>query len=156
GVVLAPSFASCPEVNAVALHRDGQHLATACKDGTVRVRDLDTGQSVWGHQGHATEAADVAYSPDGRWLAAAAGRGKYGAACAPSERAEAKLWEAGTGAEIRTFPAVQGASSRVAFSPDSRWLASGWGDGIVRIWDTKDPTGKVRELPKHIGGVSRV
>ena len=73
GEPLEPSFEGCPEVCAVALHRDGRRLATACRDGTVRVWDLDTGQPVWKQKGHATEVTDVAYSPDGRWLASAGG-----------------------------------------------------------------------------------
>ena len=40
-----------PRVWAVALHRDGRRLATACRDGTVRVWDIDTGQPVWATEG---------------------------------------------------------------------------------------------------------
>jgi eukaryotic-like serine/threonine-protein kinase len=157
GVVLEPSFASCPEVYAVALHPDGRHFATACKDGTVRVWDLETGQPVWCQNGHATEVADVAYSPDGRWLASAAGMNMYASSKAdPTELGEVKLWEARTGVEIPRFPAFNGAVYGVAFSPDSRWLAAGGADGIVRIWDTRDPASTARELPGHIGLVKHV
>jgi WD40 repeat protein len=157
GDVLEPSFASCPAVNAVALHpADGRRLATACKDGTVRVWDLGTGQFRWCRQGYATEAVDVAYSPDGRWLASAGGNRSEAPTFDPSERGEVKLWEAGTGAEIRKFPADKGAVFAVAFSPDSRWLAAGYADGMVRIWDTRNPASKARELPGHIGWVKRV
>jgi WD40 repeat protein/serine/threonine protein kinase len=153
GKRLEPSFEGCPKVNWVALHPDGRHLATACQDGTVRVWDLETGQSVWWRQGHrATQAANVAYSPDGRWLASTGGN-RYGYPNDPSVRGEVKLWEAGTGVEIREFPASKGAAFGVAFSPDGRWLASGGADGMVRIWDTRDPAGKARELPGHIGAV---
>jgi WD40 repeat protein len=44
----------------------------------------------------------------------------------------------------------------VAFSPDGRRLASGWDDGIVRIWDVNDPAPEARELPGHDGAVVRV
>jgi WD40 repeat protein len=159
GEVLEPSFASCPEVYAVILHPEGRHLATACKDGTVRVWDLETGQPVWCQNGHATEVADVAYSPDGLWLASAAGMNMYASSRAPfdpTERGEVKLWEARTGVEIRKFPPVKGAVYGVAFSPDSRWLAAGGADGMVRIWDTGDPASTTRELPGHIGMVKHV
>src|SRR5262249_2885532 len=97
------------------------------------------------------EVKDVAYSPDGRWLASAGGD-EY----PPLERGEVTLWEAGTGVEIRKFPAYEGGVLGGAFSPDSRWLASGCGDGMVRIWDTRDPSSKARELRGHIGKVQGV
>ena len=68
-----------------------------------------------------------------------------------------KLWEARTGEESRKFPAIKGAVYGVAFSPDSRWLAAGGADGMVRIWDTRDPASTARELPRrHIGMVKHV
>ena len=112
----------------------------------MRVWDIDTGQPVWAKKGHAIEVYDVAYSPDGRWLASAGGDGN-----GPLEPGEVKLWDAETGQEIRTFVVPTAAVFGVAFSPDSRWLASGCADGIVRIWDTRDPASKARELEGHIG-----
>jgi WD40 repeat protein len=117
----------------------------------VRVWDLDTGQPVWEQKAPSAAVADMAYSPDGRWLASACGREWL-----PSERGEVTLWEAGTGVEIHKFPAYKAGVLGVAFSPDSRWLASGCADGMVRIWDTRDPAGKPRELRGHIGMVTRV
>src|SRR4029077_13253139 len=97
GDPLAPSFEGCPQGWAVALHRDGRHLATACRDGTVRVWDIDTGQPVWAPQkGHAIEVYDVAYSPDGRWLASGGGNDDR-------PPGEVRLWDAATGKPIRTF-----------------------------------------------------
>ena len=80
---------------------------------------------------------DVAYSPDGRWLASAAAMSYR-----PVEPGEVMLWDAETGREIRTFAGHTAGVLGVAFSPDGRWLASGCGDGIVRIWDTRDPAGR--------------
>jgi WD40 repeat protein len=160
GDVLEPSFASCPGVQAVVLRPDGRHLATGCMDGTVRVWDLGTGRLVWCQNGHATEVADVAYSPDGRWLASAAGMNMYASSRAPfdpTERGVATLWDARTGVERYEFPAVEGAIYGVAFSSDSRWLAAGGADGMVRIWDIRDPARKARELPRrHKGMVKHV
>jgi WD40 repeat protein len=69
---------------------------------------------------------------------------------------EVKLWDAETGREIRGFKKHTAGVFGVAFSPDGRWLASAWGDGIVRIWDAKDPASEARELPRHAGEVRRV
>jgi WD40 repeat protein len=67
-----------------------------------------------------------------------------------------RLWDAETGRAIRVFEKHAAGVHGVAFGPDGRWLASGWGDGMVRIWDTKDPVGAARELPGHDGAVERV
>jgi WD40 repeat protein/serine/threonine protein kinase len=182
GERLGPSFESGPEVYAVALHPDGRRLATAGPNGiagvgTVRVLDLDTGQpvreqkahtaevtdgayslrvwnldtgqAVWDRKVDATEVTDVAYSPDGRWLAwAGVDERESGGAV--------RLWDAETGREIREFEKPTASAFGLAFSPDGHWLASGWGDGIVRIWDTRDPASQARELPGHSGMVRRV
>jgi WD40 repeat protein/serine/threonine protein kinase len=154
GEPLEPSFESCPEVYAVALHRNGRRLATACFDriagvGTVRVWDLDTGRLVWEREPQAAWVADVAYSPDGKWLASAGvDEQELGG--------EVRLWDAEAGREIGRFEKHTAGVFGVAFSPDSRWLASGWGDGMVRIRDAKAPAGEARELPGHAGGVERV
>jgi WD40 repeat protein len=116
----------------------------------VRVWNIDTGRPVWEKKGHALNAFDVAYSPDGRWLASAG----YG--YDSLETGEVRLWDAETGLEIHTFVVHAAVAFRVAFSPDGRYLASGGRDGMVRIWDTRDPAGKARELPGHIGQVERV
>ena len=74
----------------------------------------------------------------------------------PLKPGEARLWDAETGQEIRTFVVPAADVFGVAISPDGRWLAAGCSDGMVRIWDTRDPAGKARELPGHIGTVERV
>jgi WD40 repeat protein/serine/threonine protein kinase len=142
---------SIPLVNAVALRRDGRHLATACWDGTLRVWDAVTGEPVRTLPGHASRIQDVVYSPDGRWLAAASGLGAD-----TMKPGEVKLWDADTGREIHTLGGHSAGVFGVAFSLDGRWLASACADGIVRIWDTRDPAGKPREMPRHDGEVRRV
>jgi WD40 repeat protein len=150
GDSLGPSFESCPAVYAVALRRDGRRLATSCPDRTVRVWDLETGQTVWEQEQKALsiESAALAYSPDGRWLASG---GVYEAGLG-----ELRLLDAETGREVRKFEKDTAGVLGVAFSPDSRWLASARDDGMVRIWDTKDRASETRELSGNAGGVERL
>jgi WD40 repeat protein len=52
---------------------DGTSVATACKDGGIRIFDLQTGAGrELGHQSGGVES--VAFSPDGKWIAASGDR----------------------------------------------------------------------------------
>ncbi len=56
-------------VASVAFTPEGRRLASAGEDGTVRLRDVDTGKEILSLRGHEGGVASVAYSPDGRRLA---------------------------------------------------------------------------------------
>jgi WD40 repeat protein/serine/threonine protein kinase len=73
-------------------------------------------------EGHTDKLWDVAYSPDGKWLATA------------SSDNTARIWDAQTGA-LRTTVRTADRVITVAFSPDSRLMASGGQDHTVRVWD---------------------
>jgi WD40 repeat protein/serine/threonine protein kinase len=115
------------EVNSVAFSPDGDQVAAACGDGTVKVWDLKTGQVVSLH-GHDQYVFSVAFSPmDGRRLASA------------SRDKTVKVWDLTTQTAVLTLPGQggweYGSAYGVAFSPDGRWLAAGSEGGDVRIWD---------------------
>src|SRR5262249_3108055 len=74
------------KVHAVAFSRDGQRLASAGADGTVRFWDLADGRELLRFKAHAGAVNGLAFSPDGQRLATAGG-----------DRT-AKVWEAETGA----------------------------------------------------------
>ena len=57
------------EVNSVAFSPDGQRLASASRDGTVKVWDVATGQESLTLKGHPLGVRSVAFSPDGRRIA---------------------------------------------------------------------------------------
>jgi WD40 repeat protein len=52
--------------------------------------------------------------------------------------AQVRLWDVATGAEIRAMTTGQGKpySFLVAPNPDGRWIASGTGEGLVKLWDS--------------------
>jgi WD40 repeat protein/serine/threonine protein kinase len=64
----------------------------------------------------------VAFSPDGRRLAAACSDGLF-------------LWNATTGQSEASFAGHVGEVNCVCFAPDGRQLASAGDDGSVRLWD---------------------
>ena len=99
---------------------DGQRLATASHDGTVRLWDPDTGQPVGDPlKGHTDAVADLAVSPDGQRLATAGDDGTV------------RLWDLATGQPVGD-PArrpLRREVNGVAFSPDGQRLASAAVDG---------------------------
>ena len=58
-------------VRRVAFSSDGQWVATAGSDHTVKVWDARTGQEVVTIDEHKDEVSGIDFSPDGSWLATA-------------------------------------------------------------------------------------
>ena len=76
---------------------------------------------------------DLSFSPDGQWLACAAGT--------PGKIGEVKLFNATNGEWQATLSTTVDAALCVAFSPDGKKLAAGGADNTIRIWDI--PSGKL-------------
>jgi len=78
-------------------------------------------------------AYGVAFSPNGKLLAAGCGDGTV------------RLWNPATGRPVATLHATstQRLAPAVAFSPDGKLLITGEGDGTVRAWNpaTRQPVG---------------
>jgi WD40 repeat protein len=88
-------------------------LEQAARPSRARMRAL---------AGHTDKLWDVAYSPDGKWIATT------------STDHTARVWDAETGALRATLRHADWVVT-VAWSPDSRLVASGGSDHTVRVWD---------------------
>jgi eukaryotic-like serine/threonine-protein kinase len=96
--------------------------------GIVRLWDTATWGQIARLRGHSACVWGLAFSPDSRRLASAAG-------VYFSNKGEVKIWDAVTGQELITLGGPNCGFFGVAFSPDGRLLATASRDGIVRIWD---------------------
>jgi dipeptidyl aminopeptidase/acylaminoacyl peptidase len=72
---------------------------------------------------------DLAFSPDGRWLACASGT--------PGKIGEVKLFNATNNEPAKTLVTLADAALCLAFTPDGKKLAAGGADNAIRIWDVE-------------------
>jgi Flp pilus assembly protein TadD len=108
----------------VAFSPDGQRLASASGDQTVKIWDSATGKELFTLEGHASYVVSVAFSPDGQRLATG------------SIDQTVRIWDSVTGKELITLKGHSAPVRSVAFSPDGQRLATGSSDGSIHLWET--------------------
>ena len=119
---------------------DGELLATASADQTIRIHNGESGELVQTLAGHADTVDGVAWSPDGRKFASV------------STDRTIRFWDVGAGNLLQTLEGHHEGVITLAWSPDSQFLASGSRDKTVRFWD--GATGELlRTLEGHAGPV---
>jgi len=109
-------------VTRVAVSGDGKTLATGFAGGAVHLFDLVSGHERLALANQGDSIQGLAFSPDSRTLATAAGT-------------TVKCWETTSGKELAAFTAHDKLVMGVAFAPDGTTLASCGFDGTTKIWD---------------------
>ncbi|XTI89098.1 WD40-repeat-containing domain protein [Cenococcum geophilum] len=103
-------------------------------------------------EGHKGRVFSIAFSPDGKQLASASEDGTLASA---SGNGTVRLWDTATGAALQTLEGHKGRIRSIAFSPDSKQLASASGNGTT----LKGHKGRVRSITfspdgKQLGSAS--
>ena len=148
-------------IHAFAFSSDSSTLASGSIDSTIRLWNAYTGKPLKRLKGHKTSVLCLAFSPDGKTLASGcislknqtidnlrAQKNwteyldrKHKDSFSDLSDETLRLWDVKTGDHLKTLNGHEGAVWSVAFSPDSKTLASGGLGRTVRLWDVK--TGKL-------------
>jgi WD40 repeat protein len=126
-------------VSGVSFSPDGQMIASAHEDGTVKLWNQD-GNFIKTLTGHSCWVADVRFSPDGQTIASGSRDGSI------------KLWRQ-NGSLITTIAGHSGAVEGVSFSPDGQVIASASReDRTIKLWRQNGRL--IAALPDQSSGIS--
>lgn len=132
-------------VNDVAFHPDGQLLATASEDHTLRLWNAQGTPAFPPLDAHSDGLLSVDFSPDGQYLAST------------SWDHLLKIWRVGNfpDGEPITLDDHRGWVTDAAFSPDSKRLATVSYDNTIKLWRVRDGQA-IATLEGHRDGVLAV
>ncbi|MEO8893517.1 MAG: serine/threonine-protein kinase, partial [Coleofasciculaceae cyanobacterium] len=123
-------------INYLLISPDGQTLASASADKTIKLWNLATGKEIRTLRGHTSFVNYIVISPDGQTLASA------------SADKTIKLWNLATGKEIRTLTSHTSFVNYLAISRDGQILVSASADKTIKLWNLA--TGKeIRTISGH-------
>ncbi|TRU28466.1 MAG: hypothetical protein EWV92_21750 [Microcystis aeruginosa Ma_MB_S_20031200_S102] len=113
-------------IYSVSISPDGQKIATASQDGTVKIWN-QKGENIQTLTGHQGAVYSVSFSPDGQKIATA------------SEDKTAKIWNL-QGQNLVTYPDHQESVYSVSFSPDGQKIVTTSRDKTARLWNLSGET----------------
>jgi RNA polymerase sigma factor (sigma-70 family) len=125
-----------PRVSGAALSADGRLACEQVNGEVIALREVQTAKEVRRLDGYPRSFSACVFSPDGKFLAAAF----------HTEPRIIVVWEVVTGKKVWECRGEDDSACTfmvLAFSPDSRNLASGSWNGTVRLWEVV--TGKERQ-----------
>jgi WD40 repeat protein len=134
---------SKPQIFSLAW-RPGSAEVAVGRFQTVDLLDGTSKQVRATFEGHAEVVRALAFTKDGKRLAAAGGR--------PGRQGEVIIWNAESKAVISKLNGHQDAIYAVAFSPDGKLLATASYDKLIKLWDPE--TGReISTLKDHIDAI---
>jgi RNA polymerase sigma factor (sigma-70 family) len=120
-------------VKTIAFSPNGATIAAGGQDGTIALWDVSSGKPAGVMRSPHKNVHAVAWSPDGKTLAASDYDLEAATACI-------RLWNMATGKAWRSIEVHRGLIESLAFSTDGKTLISGGHDSVIHLWDTT--TGK--------------
>jgi WD40 repeat protein len=145
-------------INSLTFSADGKLLAagnfSGNKAGRVRLWDVATGKQLADLEGPEWSVPTVAFSPNGKLLAAAGSAGFLGAA---DSGYTVKVWDVSARKLIFQRDNVFTGHGSVLFLPDSKTLVVPRPDGIVKLWDvtSKKERGHFRVAGNSVVALAR-
>ncbi|KAL6400991.1 hypothetical protein AUP68_16711 [Ilyonectria robusta] len=126
-------------VTSVAFSPDSALVASASRDGSIRLWSIDGGECIQEIHGYGLWLTSVVFSPDSTLIASASG-----------VHSNMSIWRVSTGDRIQHLDGHSGSVTSVAFSPDSTLVVLASYDFAVRLWRVGSDE-CVRELKGHFG-----
>jgi WD40 repeat protein len=130
-------------VGDVSFSPDGQTIASASGDGTIKLWNVETGEILHTLKGHQGAVLDLSFSPDGQTIASA------------SDDQTVKLWTVATGELIHSLEGHQDWIRSLSFSPDGQTIVSASDDQTLKLWAVKTGT-LIQTLSGHQALVSSI
>lgn len=103
---------------------DGKSVALFGGDNEVQLWQLTDGKQLDSFECYQGAAGAVAFSPDGKLLAA-------------GDASSIRLWDRASRKQLGKFRRHNGNVTALAFAPDSKHLASGGEDQTIRLWEVE-------------------
>jgi hypothetical protein len=142
-VDIAPRGPVKQQIFALAYSPDGKTIALGGYKEVV-LADAMSGKTISRLTGHADAVRALAFSKDGKLLAAAGGL--------PARRGEVKIWDVTQQSVTKTLAGHADCIYSVAISPDARQVATSSYDKLIKLWSVE--SGKeVRTLKDHIDAI---
>ncbi|MCI0339082.1 MAG: hypothetical protein L0226_16035 [Acidobacteria bacterium] len=140
---IKPTVPVTAAISSLAFQPDGSTIAMG-RYQVVEIVSSKTGERIARLEGHINQVRAVAFSKDGKLLAAAGGN--------PAQFGEIKIWGVADRKELRTIRGHRDNIFAAAFSPDGTMLATCSYDKMVKLWEVATGN-EIKNLKDHTDAV---